>query len=56
MPLDGFLAERKPKSVAGVFSPVQSLERTEYAIPECRFYARAVVFDREYQFEIRTSD
>lgn len=52
MPLDGLPAERKPKSVTGVFSPVQALESSEYAVPECRIYARAVVLDGEHQFDI----
>ena len=52
LPLDGFLAECKAESVPGVLSTVQALERSEYPISEFSVYARAVVFDGEYEVEI----
>jgi hypothetical protein len=48
LPLNGFLAECKSEAVPGVFSPVQALENLEDPDLECRGYARAVVFDRNY--------
>src|SRR5581483_2976762 len=55
VPLDRLLAECESKSVAGVFFPVQALERLEYAALEFRVYSRTVVLHREHPFEIFSS-
>jgi hypothetical protein len=55
MPLDGFLAEREAKSVAGVIFPVQALKHSEYAALECGVYAGSVVCDGECPIGIHSS-
>ena len=45
-----------PRTVAGMFSPVQALKRLEYAIPECPVQSREPLSsDGEYPVWIHTS-
>src|SRR5690349_25130484 len=56
MPLDGLLTEGESESGPGVFFSMQTLEDAKNAVVERPIYARTIVFDRKYAFQILTPE